>query len=97
MITHKTAERIVALHSRIKSLREDMAMLTGPGRKIKGGSVDIVTAEGEGWSNNREKRFTIQSEKARNAAFNLIRSSIEQQLAACIRELHQLDAEVPTP
>ena len=97
MITHKTAERIVALHSRIKGLRDDLALLTGPGRKVKAGSVDIVTAEGESWSNNREKRFTIQNETARNAAFNLIRASLEQQLAACIRELHQLDAEVPTP
>lgn len=95
MIDLKTAERIVRLHEVVKSLRASLSALTGPGRKIASARISLVTAEGEGWSNSREQQFALENEEARQIAFSVIKRNLELRLAAAIRELHQLNAEVP--
>lgn len=95
MIDLKTAKRVVYLHEAVKGVRAALVAIDGPGRKIKSGKLTIVTAEGDGWSNNREQSFSLEDEDARRVAFAAIKRHYEQRLAALIRELHQLNAEVP--
>jgi len=94
IITLKTAERVVSLHAQVRALRADIEMLTGPERKISQGGVYVTTGTGS-FGVSSQKGFKIESEAAQKAAFEFIRRSVESRLAACIRELNQLGAEVP--
>lgn len=94
-ISLKTAERVVSLHASVKSLRADIAAL-GDGRKIVEGILFLKTAdETNGWDNANSKEFRVQHAEAGKVARDFIMRMKQRQLAACIRELNQLGAEVP--
>lgn len=91
----KTARRVVQLCESALNLRGILASLEGPGRKIVAGKISVTTAEVEGWSRHNEKSLVLENETALRIAFDAIKRHYEQRLAATIRELRQLDAEVP--
>ncbi len=94
-ITIKAAERIVSLHASVKSLRADIAAL-GDGRKIVEASIYVKTADPtNGWATENAKDFRVQNTEAGKLARDFIMKMKQKQLAACIRELNQLGAEIP--
>lgn len=95
VISHKTAARVVELHAFIGTLKADLRALSDD-REIAEASIYIKTkSKNSGWNDMPSRDFRYSGNHVAKMVLHHIRRDKELKLAACLRELRQLGAEVP--
>ena len=94
-ISLKTATRIIELHAFIKTIKADLLALSDD-REIAEASIYIKTKnKHSGWNDTSSRDFHSTGGSVAKIALHHFRKDRELKLAACLRELRQLGAEVP--
>ena len=94
-ISLKTATRITELHAFIKTIKADLLALSDD-REIVEASIYIKTKNKSlGWNDTSSRDFRYTGNSVAKMVLHHIRKDKELKLAACVRELRQLGAEVP--
>ena len=91
MITIETAKKVIATTDRLIALRDKLTEVA-KARHIRGKlELDYEGRDGRGYSSSQNTAIWMDAKQA----FGFIRAHYEREIAACIRELNSLGAQIP--
>lgn len=93
VITAKQAERIIALHAQVKSLRATLAEIEAC--RPSSGEMILKTYLSGNWGSS-EKTFSISGQDLATVVLGYVRRRHDLRLEACLRELRGMNAEIPS-